>query len=143
MDLNDRIVRGTLVSMKTLNSISCLLLATIIMGSQAFGAERVSEFRGSRSTDTAEFEVRAPWILDWRVSTEYPGQMAVDISLVDAATGAFQGSVLKTKWPGNGVRLFQESGNFQFKVISNLSEWTLKVEQLTREEAEQYTPRKP
>lgn len=116
----------------------CLVFASF----QLVAAERIKEFRGSRNTDTLEFEVRAPWILDWRVVTDYPGQMAVDISLVEARTGAYQGSVLKTKWPGNGVRLFQESGKFQFKVISNLSEWTLKVEQLTREEAEQYTPRK-
>jgi len=103
--------------------------------------ELVREFRGSRATTTVEFEVRAPWILDWRISTDYPGQMAADISLVQAGTGAFEGSVLKTKWPGNGVRLFQESGKFQFKVISNLASWTLKVEQLTRAEAEEYTPR--
>ncbi|NNE05199.1 MAG: hypothetical protein HKN15_05685 [Xanthomonadales bacterium] len=109
------------------------------LASQA--GELVREFNGSRSTDTVEFEVRAPWILDWRMVTDYPGQMAVDISLVDARTGAFEGSVLKTKWSGNGVRLFHNSGRFQFKVISNLANWTLKVEQLTPEEAEQYTPR--
>lgn len=118
--------------------VFCLALASV----PAVASERIKEFRGSRNTDTLEFEVKAPWILDWRVGTDYPGQMAVDISLVDARTGAYEGSVLKTKWPGNGVRLFQQSGKFQFKVISNLSEWTLKVEQLTREEAEQYTPRK-
>lgn len=115
-----------------------LLLAPV---SQVTGSETINTFKGSHSTTTLEFEVRAPWILDWRTSTDYPGQMAVDISLVDAKTGAFEGSVLKTKWPGNGVRLFDQSGKFQFKVISNLSEWTLKVEQLTREEAEQYAPR--
>ncbi|MBT8063223.1 MAG: hypothetical protein KJO85_11110 [Gammaproteobacteria bacterium] len=119
---------------------TCMLVALgLPLASQA--GELVREFNGSRSTDTVEFEVRAPWILDWRMVTDYPGQMAVDISLVDARTGAFEGSVLKTKWPGNGVRLFHNSGRFQFKVISNLANWTLKVEQLTPEEAEQYTPR--
>ena len=105
--------------------------------------EVVREFRGSRTTDTLEFEVRSPWLLDWRMATEYPGQMGVEITLIQAGTGAFQGSVLKTKWPGNGVRLFQEGGKFQFKVVSHLADWSLKVEQLTRQEAEQYTPRTP
>lgn len=106
--------------------------------------ELIREFRGSHSTTTVEFEVRAPWILDWRISTDYPGQIGIDISLVESGTGAFRGSVLKTKWPGNGVRLFvEESGTFQFKVVSNLAEWTLKVEKLTRAEAEEYTPRRP
>lgn len=118
--------------------VLCFLVFT---AGVATASELVREFRGSRSTTTLEFEVRAPWVLDWRMMTDYPGQMAVDISLVQAGTGAFEGSVLKTKWPGNGVRLFDQSGKYQFKIISNLAEWTLKVEQLTREEAEQYKPR--
>jgi len=120
--------------------ILAITLLTLAQGS-AFAGEVVREFRGSHSTTTAEFEVRAPWILDWRIVTDYPGQMAVDISLVDVQTGAFEGSVLKTQWPGNGVRMFEQSSRYQFKVVSNLSEWTLRVEQLSRAEAEQYTPR--
>ena len=120
-----------------LSTTCCLLLISGL----ADAADLVREFRGSRSTTTVEFEVRAPWILDWRTVTDFPGQMAVDISLVTAGTGAFQGSVLKTKWPGNGVRLFETSGKYQFKIVSNLAEWTLKVEQLTRKEAEQYAPK--
>ena len=120
-----------------------ILATTLVILAQtsAFVGEVVREFRGSYSTTTADFEVRAPWILDWRIVTDYPGQMAVDISLVEARSGAFQGSVLKTKWPGNGVRLFEEGGTFQFKIISNLAGWNLKVQQISREEAKQYTPR--
>ena len=118
-----------------------LALSILLVSEIAIAEELVREFRGSRSTYTAEFEVRAPWLLDWRISTDFPGQIGIEISLVEAGTGAFQGSVLKTKWPGNGVRLFQESGKFQFRINSNLAEWTLKVIQLTREEAEQYTPK--
>lgn len=121
--------------------LPALALAGLFTTMLAVAAEPVREFRGARSTTTAEFEVQGPWILDWRTVTDYPGQMAVDISLVDARTGAFEGSVLKTKWPGNGVRLFEQGGRFQFKVVSNLAEWVLKVEQITRQEAEQYTPR--
>jgi len=122
--------------------INIVVFCVLLFAAQvAMASEPVREFRGSRSTTTLEFEVKAPWILDWRMVTDYPGQMAIDISLVQAGTGAFEGSVLKTKWPGNGVRLFDQSGKYQFKIISNLTEWTLKVKQLTREEAEQYTPR--
>lgn len=120
---------------------TALLLTSLFATTLAAAAETVREFRGNRSTTTAEFEVQGPWILDWRTSTDYPGQMAVDISLVAAPTGAFEGSVLKTKWPGNGVRLFEQSGRYQFKVVSNLAEWILRVEQVTRQEAELYTPR--
>ncbi|NIP18032.1 MAG: hypothetical protein GWM87_07655, partial [Xanthomonadales bacterium] len=65
---------------------------------------------------------------------------AVDVTLVRAGTGVFEGSVLKTRRPGNGVRLFQEGGTFQFQVNSTLANWSLRVEELTRAEAETYTP---
>jgi hypothetical protein len=123
--------------------VTLLAVLSLVFAQSTQAKELVREFKGSRSTTTVEFEVSAPWILDWRITTDYPAQMGIDISLVESGTGAFQGSVLKTRWPGNGVRLFQESGKFQFKVVSNIAGWTLKVEQLTRKEAEQYTPKNP
>ena len=107
----------------------------------AQAAEVVARFNGERTMQTGEFEVEGPWILDWRVSGEYARDMAVDVTLVEAGTLRHVGNVLKTKWSGNGVRLFEESGRFFFRVDSTLSEWTLKVEQLTWEEAELYTPK--
>ena len=115
---------------------------SILLFSQVVAAEElVREYNGTRSTETLEFEVQGPWLLDWFIATDYPGQMGVDISLVEVGTGAFQGSVLKTKWPGDGVRLFQEGGKFRFKIIAHLTRWNLKVKQLSRQEAEQYTPK--
>ena len=126
-----------------MNRLSGLIffIALVISSESILARELIREFRGSRSTTTAEFKVRAPWILDWRVRGDYTGTMGVEVSLVEAGTGVHQGSVLRTKWQGNGVRLFDQSGTFQFKVISNLAEWTLKVEQLTRAEAQEYTPK--
>jgi hypothetical protein len=117
-----------------------LLLALVTNCEPILAKELVREFQGNRSTVTAEFEVRAPWLLDWQVSGEYPGTMAVEVSLAEAGIGVHQGSVVRTKSQDNGVRLFNQSGKFQFRVVSNLASWRLKVEQLTREEAEQYTP---
>ena len=48
------------------------------------------------------------------------------------ANGAYEGLVVKTKAPGNGVRLVQEGGRYSFKVDATIANWTLKVEQLTR-----------
>ena len=118
---------------------ACALI--LLVAPLAHGAELVAEFKGDRSKQTGEFEVDAPWILDWRVTGEYAREMGIDVSLIEAGTYVHQGNVLKTKNPGNGVRLFNEGGKFFFRVDSTLSGWTLKVEQLTREEAELYTPR--
>lgn len=103
--------------------------------------ELVREFSGSRTTETVEFQAKAPWLIDWRVNSEYPGSMGVAVSLAYGVTGFYAGKVFKTKSPGNGVRLMQESGSFKFKVDSTIADWTLKVIQLTPEEAEQYMPK--
>lgn len=125
----------------TLTRLLAACLIALVLTPVAQAAETVAEFKGERSIQTAEFEVDSPWILDWRVTGEYAREMAVDVSLIEAGTSAHQGNVLKTKNPGNGVRLFMQSGKYYFRVDSTLASWTLKVEQLTREEAEQYTPR--
>lgn len=103
--------------------------------------ELIKEFSGSESRVTADFEVEGPWIADWRTNGDYPGQMAVDIGLVDAATGEFVGKITTTKYVNNGVRLFKEGGIYRFHVNSSLARWTLRVEQLTRQEAETYIPK--
>jgi hypothetical protein len=118
-----------------------LLLATCPGAGLLQASELIEEFTGERTMQTGEFEVEGPWILDWRVSGDYARDMAVDVSLVEAGTQTHQGNVLKTKTAGNGVRLFQEGGRFFFRVHSTLATWTLKVEQLTPEEAELYTPK--
>ena len=116
----------------------CLMLASGV----ASAGELVREFKGADSANTAEFEVEAPWILDWRVSGEFAESIAVDVALLEAGTSAHVGNVLKTKRTGNGVRLFKQGGRFYFRVNSSMANWTLRVEQLSPEEAEDYTPKK-
>ncbi len=101
----------------------------------------VREFSGTGTATTAEFEVRAPWILDWRVNSDYQGSLAIEVALVDANTGFQAGMILQTKRPGNGVRLFNKGGKYRLRVSSTLARWQLKVEQLTAAEAELYKPR--
>ena len=122
-------------------AVSVMMLVMLSLPGAAMAEQLIDTFRGSRSTSTLEFEVRAPWILDWRVSGDGNRVAAVDVALFNAANGQHEGSVLKTKYPGNGVRMFDQSGRFYFRVDSALMEWTLKVIQLTPEEAELYTPK--
>ena len=103
--------------------------------------ELIKEFKGSESSSTAEFEIEAPWIVDWRTSGDYPGQMAVQIDLVSAPSGEYLGKIITTKYVDNGVRLLNESGRFRFQVNSSLANWTIRVVKLTKQEAETYTPK--
>lgn len=118
-----------------------LLCSLILLAPGAQAEELIKEFKGSRSTTTLEFEVQSPWIMDWRVSGDPSQVTAVDVSLFNAVTGAHEGMVLRQKFPGNGVRMFETSGRFYFRIDSTLFEWTLKVIQLTKEEAKAYTPK--
>ena len=118
-----------------LSSVAMLLLTP------AAGAEElVANFTGSGNTTTPEFEVEGPWILDWRINSDYTNMLSFDVDLVDARTRMLQGVVLRRKVLGNGVRMFNQSGKFRFRVNGSFIRWQLKVIQLTPEEAKRYTP---
>jgi len=122
------------------NAILVLLLSLLLPLNAA--AERlVREFSGSRTTQTAEFEVEAPWLIDWRVNSDYEESMGLAIVLLNEPSRTHAGTVMKTKYRGDGLRLMNESGRFSFKVDSVLANWTIKVIQLTPAEAELYTPK--
>jgi hypothetical protein len=109
-------------------------------------SELVREFKGSGNTTTAAFSVQSPWILDWRLDSDYETRIALDIVLIDAATGNFIGGIKSgtrnnVTYRSNGVRLFHTAGRYKLRISSSLARWTLKIEQLTEEEAELYTPR--
>jgi hypothetical protein len=101
----------------------------------------VLEFKGTNSTVTPAFEVQAPWILDWRIYTDFPQSMSLEIALLDATTGMHDGQILQTKEMGTGVKLFEEGGSYKLRIDSDLARWQLLIKELTPEEAEQYTPR--
>jgi hypothetical protein len=126
-----------------MKKVLLIFVVVLVAGNVTDGnaEELIREFSGSRSTETAEFEAKAPWLIDWRVNSEYPSTMGISVSLAYGVTGYYAGKVFKTKTPGNGVRLIQESGRFRFKVDAAVADWTLKVIQLTPEEAAQYTPK--
>jgi len=123
--------------------IALTLLA--VVATPATAGELVREFKGTDDSTTAAFSVKSPWILDWRLDSDYDYRIALDIVLIDAATGQFIGGVKSgtrnnVSYRSNGVRLFHTSGRFKFRISSSLARWTLKIEQLTEEEAELYTP---
>ena len=118
--------------------LSLLLLLAAPLSS---AKETVKEFSGNANTTTAMFTVESPWLLDWRLDGDYDALIALDITLVEAHGGRHIGRVLHTKYKGNGVKLFNEGGTFQLRVSSTLARWRIKIEQITKEEAELYTPR--
>ena len=122
-------------------TICVAALVLLLAGASAGAEELIVEFKGSGNRTTAEFQVRGPWILDWRINSEYTRMLSFDLDLVDGRTGVLKGSVLRTKSLGNGVRLFNDSGSFRFRINGSFIDWHLKVKKLTPAEAALYTPR--
>jgi len=125
------------MTMKNFALITVLLITS--MNAQA--VETVKVFRGTGNTTTAIFTVEAPWLLDWNLNGDYDTLIALDVTLVEAHTGRHVGRILHTKRKGNGLQLFDQSGQFQLRVSSTLARWILKIEQLEPGEKELYTPR--
>lgn len=125
------------------------LMVAIVMStlSQFVVAEElIVEFKGTGNRTTATFEAQGPWILDWRINSDYNKMISFDLDLLNGATGVLEGNILGFKaveFGRNGVRMFNQSGKFRFRVNGSFVHWQFKVKQLTRAEAELYTPRQP
>ena len=115
--------------------------AALLTTAFANAADRVAEFRGTGNTTTAIFRVESPWVLDWRLDGDFDELVALNITLLEANSGKHVGRVLHTQRKGNGVKLFKAGGLYRLRVSSSLARWTVKIDQLTREEAELYTPK--
>lgn len=120
-----------------------VFISSVCFAPMAESKELIKEFKGSESRTTPEFTVKAPWIVDWRTTGDYPGSMALEVNLVTSPGGEYVGKIVSTKWIDNGVKLFNEGGRYRFSVNSSLINWTLRVEQLSRQEAETYIPKDP
>ena len=122
--------------------VAAVLLATV--ATTVTASDLVREFKGTGNATTAAFSVQSPWILDWRLDSDYDYRIALDIVLVDAVTGQFIGGVKSGRdnvtYRSNGVRLFHTGGRYKLRISSSLARWSIKIEQLTEEEAELYTP---
>ena len=116
------------------------LAVAFVLAAPAEAKTRVAEFSGSGNTTTAVFRVESPWLLDWRLDGDYDQMMGLEITLVEARNSRHVGRVVYTKRRSNGARLFHSAGLYQLRISSTLARWSVRIEQLTDEEAELYLP---
>lgn len=115
--------------------ISAFLLTA---ASTAAASEVIFNASGNGSKETSTFTTDGPWLLSWRVNSEFRNQTGFELNLINADTGFFDSRVMKIFRTGNGLKVFQNTGRFQFEIVGNFADWYLTVEQLTEEEAEAY-----
>ena len=118
-----------------------LSLVAFLTAVPADSASVVREFQGTGNIETADFTVDGPWVMDWRLNGRYKNLMRLDIWLIDSTTGQVLGRAVKVDFPNNGVKLFEDGGTYRLRISSTLADWRVKIQQLTPEEAERYTPK--
>ena len=101
----------------------------------------VRRFEGTESQTTAEFQVRAPWVLDWQANGEYEQMLGFQVTLLNGRDGRNIGQVVKVTDRGNGVRMFNQSGRYRLRIDSTLARWQIKIVELTADEAKLYKPK--
>ncbi|MFK8051813.1 MAG: hypothetical protein AB8F65_02480 [Woeseiaceae bacterium] len=115
--------------------ISCLFA---LASSTALAGEIILDTKGNGNRQTQTFETDGPWLLSWRVNSDFRNQTGFELNLLNADTGFFDSRILRIRQTGNGLKLFQNTGRFKFEIVTNFADWYLTVEQLTEEEAERY-----
>jgi hypothetical protein len=121
-----------------LNAIRHTFIGAVLasLAASAGAGEIIATFEGSGDRTTRTFEVDGPWLLTWRVSSEYRMQTAFELTLLNGDTGLFESRVLKIRRTANGLKLFEERGKFQFRVNANFADWYLQIEQISEAEKE-------
>lgn len=119
-----------------------ILFAIVLPSGALFAESHVAEFRGDGNTITREFEVKAPWILRWRVGSSFPQSTGFELALMDAVTRYQHSRIMRIKTTGSGTKLFTESGRYRFNVSSTFADWDLRVVELTQAEADALVPKK-
>jgi hypothetical protein len=133
-------MKRVILFMKNNYAFFVLIYLSFFVLSGTANAERlVREFNGNKSITTAEFVVKEPWILDWRVNSNFKESMGLEVSLVDAKTGFLIGRILKTKYAGNGVKMFNKDGRYRLRISSSLTNWNFKIKELSVDEADSYS----
>ena len=128
--------------MKNILRRSTTVFLFLLVAGTAGSASVVREFSGTSSTTTADFEVEAPWILDWRVNGDFPAMLGLQVTLINAKNGSHVGQVVKVSdRAADGVSLFNQGGRYRIRVDATLARWTIKIEEISKDEAKLYTPK--
>ncbi|MEM8547126.1 MAG: hypothetical protein AAGF46_03080 [Pseudomonadota bacterium] len=126
--------------MSRLLILAALLVALIVAAPAATAGEILLDTEGSRSGLSQRFETTGPWLLTWRVNSDFRQQAGLVVDLVDADSGLFKRRVLRRGAVGGGYKLFRDVGRFRFEISTSLAKYELKIEQLTEAEAAELEP---
>jgi hypothetical protein len=109
--------------------VAVLCVALGVTAAAAQTQQAVARFNGSGPGSTESFRVEGPWLLNWRVTNEFPTLTHLEAHLYDAETGRLVGIAVRHTGIGSGQRLVREGGEYRIVVVGTGIDWSLEVEQ--------------
>lgn len=123
--------------MKTTNCVWPALFGLLVACSApllAADTDRI-RFDGEGNGQTATFEMKGPWLLDWKIQSEAPLLAVFEMRLHDATTNEYLGTLVELHGVGSGLKLFEEAGAFRISVAARNVAWALQVSEVSGEKA--------
>ncbi|WP_405227087.1 hypothetical protein [Lentisalinibacter sediminis] len=113
-----------------------IALLVVVFAVPAEAENLVKAFTGSGPDTTPRFEVEGPWRVDWEAGSEHPLLSAFYTNLYDAKTSEYLGFITQLRGTGAGSKLIRESGEFRIGISGNDVDWTIRIVELSKDEAE-------
>lgn len=110
------------------------LLAVQCCIALAADSDRV-RFEGEENGRTAVFETDGPWMLDWSIRSDTPLAAVFEMRLHKGTSGEFIGRLVEIHGTANGLKLFEQGGDYQIAIVANAVAWELEVLEISEEQA--------
>ena len=117
--------------------VVCILLVVAMASIVAMpiAASDAVRFTGKGDGRTAVFRTSGPWTLDWSIASDFPLLANFEMRLHDGASGEFMGTVIQLEGTGNGLKLFENGGEFRLSIVASNVAWELEIAEVTGEQA--------
>lgn len=113
--------------------LSVVAMASIV--AMPIAASDAVRFTGKGDDRTAVFRTSGPWTLDWSIASDFPLLANFEMRLHDGASGEFMGTVIQLEGTGNGLKLFENGGEFRLSIVASNVAWELEIAEVTGEQA--------
>ena len=118
--------------MKLHVSVPIACAAALLIVASAVAQTPLVEFSGEGNGRTKQFSIKGPWLLDWRVESEFP-DLATTTMRLEGTSDEAGGIVAEVTGKGNGLKLFRASGTFYLSVEAQNAKWHVEVSEITEE----------
>jgi hypothetical protein len=99
-------------------------------------AQTVDRFSGRGPGGTGAFSVEGPWLLSWRVGSEFPMLAHLELHLYEEPSGRFVGLAVNHTGVGSGQKVIAEGGRYRIVVVGRSMDWAIVIEEARNEIAE-------